>query len=60
MAIVVEHEKRKREILEKSFQLFIEDGYEDVTYQKSQTNAELLVQLFIYILKISAKFFCGA
>ena len=34
MAIVVEHEKRKREILEKSFQLFIEDGYEDVTYQK--------------------------
>lgn len=34
MAIVVEHEKRKREILEKSLQLFIEDGYEDVTYQK--------------------------
>ena len=34
MGIVVEHEKRKREILEKSFQLFIEDGYADVTYQK--------------------------
>ncbi|MCI5829318.1 MAG: TetR/AcrR family transcriptional regulator [Treponema sp.] len=34
MAIVVEHEKRKKEILEKSFELFIEEGYEDVTFQK--------------------------
>ncbi len=34
MAIVVEHEKRKREILQKSLELFIEEGYEDVTYQK--------------------------
>lgn len=34
MAIVVEHEKRKKEILEKSLELFIEEGYEDVTYQK--------------------------
>ncbi len=34
MAIVVEHEKRKKEILEKAFQLFLRDGYEDVTYQK--------------------------
>ncbi len=34
MSIVVEHEKRKREILEKSLQLFTEDGYEDVTFQK--------------------------
>ena len=41
MAIVVEHEKRKREILEKSFQLFIEDGYEDVTYPVSYTHLTL-------------------
>ncbi len=34
MAIVVEHEKRKREILEKSLDIFIEEGYEDVTFQK--------------------------
>lgn len=34
MAIVVEHEKRKREILEKAFALFLEEGYEDITYQK--------------------------
>ncbi len=34
MAIVVEHEKRKREILEKSMELFCNDGYDDVTFQK--------------------------
>jgi len=34
MAIVVEHEKRKHEILEKSLDVFIEEGYEDVTFQK--------------------------
>nr|MBP7480845.1 TetR/AcrR family transcriptional regulator [Spirochaetaceae bacterium] len=34
MAIVVEHEKRKREILEKSLDIFVEEGYEDVTFQK--------------------------
>ncbi|AEE17844.1 TetR/AcrR family transcriptional regulator [Treponema brennaborense] len=34
MAIVVEHEKRKREILDKSLDIFMEEGYEDVTFQK--------------------------
>ncbi|MCR5605765.1 MAG: TetR/AcrR family transcriptional regulator [Treponema sp.] len=34
MAIVVEHEKRKREILEKALDIFVEEGYEDVTFQK--------------------------
>lgn len=34
MAVLVEHEKRKREILEKSLDLFVEEGYEDVTFQK--------------------------
>lgn len=34
MAIVVEHDKRKKEILEKSLELFIAEGYEDVTFQK--------------------------
>lgn len=34
MAVLVEHDKRKREILEKALTLFMEEGYEDVTYQK--------------------------
>ncbi len=34
MAIVVEHEKRKHEILQKSLDVFVEEGYEDVTFQK--------------------------
>ena len=31
MAVVVEHDKRRKKILEKSLDLFIEVGYEDVT-----------------------------
>jgi AcrR family transcriptional regulator len=34
MSIVVEHEKRRREILEKSLDVFMEEGFEDVTFQK--------------------------
>lgn len=34
MAIVVEHDKRKREILDKALDTFMEEGYEDVTFQK--------------------------
>lgn len=34
MAIVVEHDKRRREILEKSLEVFATEGYEDVTFQK--------------------------
>ncbi|MBQ9238940.1 MAG: TetR/AcrR family transcriptional regulator [Treponema sp.] len=34
MAIVVEHEKRKAEILTKALDVFIEEGYADVTFQK--------------------------
>lgn len=34
MAIVVEHDKRKHEILEKALEVFVEEGYEDVTFQK--------------------------
>ena len=34
MAIIVEHDKRKHEILEKALDVFIEEGYEDVTFQK--------------------------
>jgi len=34
MAIIVEHDKRKHEILQKSIELFSKEGYEDVTFQK--------------------------
>lgn len=34
MAIVVEHDKRRREILEKALDVFVDEGYEDVTFQK--------------------------
>ena len=34
MSIVVEHEKRRREILERALDVFINEGFEDVTLQK--------------------------
>jgi AcrR family transcriptional regulator len=34
MSIVVEHEKRRREILEKALDVFMDQGYEDATFLK--------------------------
>jgi AcrR family transcriptional regulator len=34
MAVIVEHDKRKEEILEKSLSLFCNQGFDDVTFQK--------------------------
>ena len=34
MSITIEHDKRKREILEKALDVFIDEGYEDTTFQK--------------------------
>ena len=34
MSIVVEHEKRRREILRKALEVFVDEGFGDVTYQK--------------------------
>ena len=34
MSIVVEHEKRRHEILQKALDVFMEEGFEDVTFQK--------------------------
>jgi len=34
MAIVVEHDKRRKKILEKALIVFMEDGFEDATFQK--------------------------
>ena len=34
MPLVIEHEKRKKQILKKALDVFMEEGYEDATYQK--------------------------
>jgi len=34
MSIVVEHEKRRHEILQKALDVFMDEGFEDVTFQK--------------------------
>jgi AcrR family transcriptional regulator len=34
MSIVVEHEKRRKEILEKALTVFMDDGFEDATFQR--------------------------
>jgi AcrR family transcriptional regulator len=34
MSIVIAHDKRKEEILEKALDIFVEEGFENVTYQK--------------------------
>lgn len=34
MATVVEHDRRKYEILQKAMDVFVKEGYEDVTFQK--------------------------
>ncbi|MBO6101428.1 MAG: TetR/AcrR family transcriptional regulator [Spirochaetaceae bacterium] len=34
MAIIVEHDKRKHTILDKALDVFVDEGYEDATFQK--------------------------
>ncbi|MDR1277597.1 MAG: TetR/AcrR family transcriptional regulator [Treponema sp.] len=34
MSIIVEHEKRRREILERALDVFVDEGFEDATFQK--------------------------
>lgn len=34
LATIVEHDKRKHEILQKALDVFVDEGYEDVTFQK--------------------------
>jgi AcrR family transcriptional regulator len=49
MSIVVEHEKRRRDILEKALDVFMEEGYEDVTFQKIAGRCNITrTTLYIY------------
>jgi len=34
MSIIVEHERRRKEILEKALDVFVDEGFEDATFQK--------------------------
>jgi AcrR family transcriptional regulator len=49
MAIVVEHEKRRREILEKVLDVFVDEGYENTTFQKIADHCRITrTTLYLY------------
>ena len=49
MSIVVEHEKRRHEILEKALDVFMDEGFEDVTFQKIADRCNITrTTLYIY------------
>ena len=49
MAIIVEHEKRKREILERALDVFVAEGYEDATFKKISDRCGITrTTLYIY------------
>ena len=49
MSIVVEHDKRRYEILSKALDVFLEEGYENVTFQKIADRSDITrTTLYIY------------
>jgi AcrR family transcriptional regulator len=49
MSIVVEHEKRRREILERALDVFTEEGFENATFQKIADRCKITrTTLYIY------------
>ena len=49
MATIIEHDKRKHEILQKALDVFIEEGFEDVTFQKIANRCGITrTTLYIY------------
>jgi AcrR family transcriptional regulator len=49
MSIVVEHEKRRRRILEKALDVFIDEGFENATYQKIADRCKITrTTLYLY------------
>jgi AcrR family transcriptional regulator len=49
MSIVVEHEKRRKEILEKVLDVFVKEGYENTTFQKIADHCGITrTSLYIY------------
>jgi AcrR family transcriptional regulator len=49
MSIIVEHEKRRREILEKALDVFVNEGFEDTTFQKIAVRCDITrTTLYLY------------
>ena len=49
MGIVVDHDKRRRAILKKSLEVFVDEGYEDATFQKIANRCGITrTTLYIY------------
>jgi AcrR family transcriptional regulator len=49
MSIIVEHDKRRKEILEKALDVFMDEGFEDATFQKIADRCNIFrTTLYIY------------
>jgi AcrR family transcriptional regulator len=49
MAILVEHEKRRKQILQKAVDVFVEEGFENATYQKIADHCKITrTTLYLY------------
>ena len=49
MSIIVEHEKRRKQILKKALDVFMEEGYEDATFQKIADRCKITrTTLYLY------------
>jgi AcrR family transcriptional regulator len=49
MAILVEHEKRRQQILKKALDVFVEEGFDNVTYQKIADRCKITrTTLYLY------------
>jgi AcrR family transcriptional regulator len=66
MAIVVQHDKRRREILDKALDVFMDEGFEDATFQKIADRCGITrTTLYVYfenkkeVFKYSLKQFLG-
>jgi AcrR family transcriptional regulator len=66
MSIVVEHDKRRRQILRKALAVFMKEGYENATYQKIADHCKITrTTLYLYfrnrqeIFNFSIKQFMG-
>ena len=49
MSIVIEHEKRRKQILRKALSVFMEEGFEDTTFQKIADRCKITrTTLYLY------------
>jgi AcrR family transcriptional regulator len=52
MAAAVEHETRRRRILEKALEVFVEEGFENATMRKISERAEITRTALYFYYKI--------